>query len=105
MAGLHATAHSAADFLHGPVGACGAKDLVLLLSPSRRVIPDDLLGVCKALRRRGTPHEVLSPEDGQGPLSALSLDVELKLAALDLAVSKGLDPDRPKGLRKVTKTL
>jgi hypothetical protein len=33
------------------------------------------------------------------------LDVELKLAALDLAVSKGLDPDRPKGLRKVTKTI
>jgi glucosamine--fructose-6-phosphate aminotransferase (isomerizing) len=105
MAGLHATAHSAADFLHGPVGACGAKDLVLLLSPSRSRIPDDLLLVRKALRERGTPHEVLSPEGGQGPLSALLLDAELKLAALDLAVAKGLDPDRPKGLRKVTKTL
>ena len=32
------------------------------------------------------------------------LDVELKLAALALAVEKGLDPDRPKGLRKVTET-
>ena len=104
MAGLHATAHSAATFLHGPVGACGAKDLVLLLSPSPR-LPDDLLRVRKALRERGTPHEVLSPAGGQAPLSALLLDVELKLAALDLAVAKGLDPDRPKGLRKVTKTI
>lgn len=105
MAGLHASAHSAASFLHGPVGACGSKDLVLLLSPSRDRIPDDLILVSKALRERGTPYEILSPAGGQAPLSALLLDVELKLAALDLAVAKGLDPDRPKGLRKVTKTI
>ncbi len=106
MAGLHATAHSAADFLHGPVGACGAQDLVLLLSPSsERDIPDDLLRVRKVLRARGTPHEILSPASGRAPLSALLLDVELKLAALSLAVSKGLDPDQPSGLRKVTKTI
>jgi glucosamine--fructose-6-phosphate aminotransferase (isomerizing) len=105
MAGLHAAAHSAADFLHGPVGACGAQDLVLLLSPSRSRIPEDLLKVRRALRQRGTPHEILSPAAGRAPLSALLLDVELKLAALDLAVAKGLDPDRPKGLSKVTKTI
>jgi glucosamine--fructose-6-phosphate aminotransferase (isomerizing) len=105
LAGLHAAAHSAADFLHGPVGACGAQDLVLLLSPSQRHIPDDLLRVRQALRGRGTPFEVLSPAGGQPPLNALLLDVELKLAALDLAVAKGLDPDRPRGLRKVTKTI
>ncbi|MCX5795929.1 MAG: SIS domain-containing protein [Elusimicrobia bacterium] len=105
LAGLHATAHSAASFLHGPVGACGPRDLVLLLSPSGRKLPDDLARVRKALRGRGTPHEVLWPAGGQAPLSALLLDVELKLAALDLAASRGLDPDRPKGLHKVTRTI
>ena len=38
-------------------------------------------------------------------MNALLLDVELKLAALDLAAARGLDPDRPKGLRKVTETI
>jgi glucosamine--fructose-6-phosphate aminotransferase (isomerizing) len=104
LAGLHATAHSAASFLHGPVGACGPRDLVLLLSPSRR-LPDDLALVRKALRGRGTPHEALWPAAGKAPLSALLLDVELKLAALDLAVARGRNPDRPKGLRKVTETI
>lgn len=104
MAGLHATAHSAASFLHGPVGACGPEDLVLLLSPSRE-LPEDLAAVRRALRLRGTPHEVLWPAGGKAPLSALLLDVELKLAALDLAASRGLDPDRPKGLKKVTPTI
>jgi len=46
-----------------------------------------------------------SPAGGKAPLSALLLDVELKLAALDLAASRGLDPDRPKGLKKVTPTI
>ena len=105
LAGLHATAYSAADFLHGPVGACGPRDLVLLLSPSGRKLPEDLAKVSRALHGRGTPHEALWPAGGKAPLSALLLDVELKLAALDLAAARGLDPDRPKGLRKVTETI
>ena len=105
MAGVHATAYSAADFLHGPVGAYGSKDLVLLLSPCGRKVPEDLDKVRKALAARGTRHHVLAPLAGVAPLNSLILDVELKLAALVLAVEKGLDPDRPKGLRKVTKTL
>ena len=103
MAGVHALAHSAADFLHGPIAAYGPKDIVFLLSPSRAV-PDDLARVRQALRRRGAQERVLAPAAGETPMSALLLDVELKLAALALAVEKGLNPDRPRGLRKVTKT-
>jgi glucosamine--fructose-6-phosphate aminotransferase (isomerizing) len=105
MAGIHATAYSAADFLHGPVGACGPRDQVLLLAPSSRQVPEDLERVRKALDARGTPHEILAPLGGEAPFNSLLLDMELKLAALALAVEKGLDPDSPKGLRKVTKTI
>ncbi|MFA6003629.1 MAG: SIS domain-containing protein [Elusimicrobiota bacterium] len=104
MAGLQAVAYSAADFLHGPIGACGPKDLILLLSPSRRRLPPDLGLVDKALRQRGNRPHTIAPASGSAPLNSLVLDVELKLAALALAVKKGLDPDRPKGLKKVTLT-
>ncbi|MDD5656366.1 MAG: SIS domain-containing protein [Elusimicrobia bacterium] len=104
MAGVHAMAYSAADYLHGPVGAYGAKDFVFLLAPSADGIPADIALVRGALRRRGTPCAVLAPASGKPPLNALLLDAELKLAALALAVEKGRDPDRPKGLKKVTLT-
>ncbi len=103
MAAVHALAHSAADFLHGPIAAYGPKDLVLLLSPSR-TLPEDLAQVRRALRRRGAPLFVLAPSAGKPPINALLLDVELKLAALALAMEKGLDPDHPQGLKKVTQT-
>jgi glucosamine--fructose-6-phosphate aminotransferase (isomerizing) len=104
MAGIHAVAHSAANFLHGPVGAYGPKDLVLLLAPVKGKIPADIALAAAALRRRGTPYAILAPTAGQAPFNSLLLDVELKLAALALAIKKGLDPDSPKGLKKVTKT-
>jgi len=105
MAGVHAAAYSAADFLHGPVGACGPDDLIFLLSPSASQIPADLAQVRRGLRLRQAPHALLAPSAGKAPLSCLLLDVELKLAALALAVDKGLDPDHPRGLKKVTKTI
>ena len=105
MAGVHAMAFSAADFLHGPVGAYGPKDLVLLLSPSDRKIPDDLKKVRKALLGRGARHHILAPVGGVSPCNSLILDLELKLAALALALAKNLDPDRPQGLTKITRTL
>ncbi|MDD2772287.1 MAG: SIS domain-containing protein [Elusimicrobiales bacterium] len=105
MAGVHASAYSAAEFLHGPIGAHGPEDLVLLLSPSREALPPDLEKVRGALDSRGTTHHILSPAGGKPPFNSVVLDTELKLAALHFAVEKGLDPDRPRGLKKVTPTL
>jgi glucosamine--fructose-6-phosphate aminotransferase (isomerizing) len=105
MAQVHASAYSAAEFLHGPIGAHGPHDLVVLLSPSASRPPQDIEKVRKALSDRGTVHHIVAPEGGELPFSALALDASLKLAALNFAVARGLDPDRPKGLNKVTPTI
>ncbi|MFA5162316.1 MAG: SIS domain-containing protein [Elusimicrobiales bacterium] len=104
MAQTHVSAYSAAEFLHGPIGAHGSRDMVALLSPSRK-LPDDLEKVRDALSERGTVFKILSADGANAPFDALALDTELKLAAVRLAVVKNLDPDRPRGLKKVTPTI
>ena len=103
MARTHAVGYSAADFLHGPVGAYTENDFVFLLSPSAE-IPDDLVRVQKALELRGVRYAVLYEHEGKSPFSRLVTDIRLKITALDLAIAKGLNPDAPKGLAKVTET-
>lgn len=103
MAKAHAMGYSAAEFLHGPVGAYTKKDFVFLLSPAKE-LPEDLVKVRSALEARGTQFEVLTPRGGKFPFNCLLADMEIKMIALNLAISKGLDPDRPKGLKKVTPT-
>ena len=103
MARTHAVGYSAADFLHGPVGAYTENDFVFLLSPSSE-IPDDLVRVQKALELRGVRYAVLYEHEGKSPFSRLVTDIRLKITALDLAIAKGLNPDAPKGLAKVTET-
>lgn len=104
MAMAHALGYSAAEFLHGPVGAYTKRDLVFLFSPSAAV-PEDIRRVIKALEERGTPYEVVLPPGGvKFPFNCIPVDIRMKLLALRLALAKGLDPDNPRGLKKVTKT-
>lgn len=103
MAKAHALGYSAAEFLHGPVGAYTRRDFVFLLSPDKK-LPADLEKVRAALEARGTRYSVLGPEGGKYPFNCLLADIRLKIMALNLALAKGLDPDRPKGLKKVTRT-
>ena len=103
MSRSHALGYSAAEFLHGPVGAYTAKDFVFLLNPGGK-LPEDLLRVEKALKERGTPYRVVAQQKGKFPFNCLLTDIELKLLALNLALSRGLNPDSPKGLKKVTRT-
>lgn len=104
MAMAHALGYSAAEFLHGPVGAYTGKDLVFLFSPSE-AIPEDIRRVMKALDERGTPYEVVRPPRGvRFPFNCIPVDIRMKLLALRLALAKGLDPDNPRGLKKVTPT-
>lgn len=103
MANAHALGYSAAEFLHGPVGAYTSKDFVFLFSPDSE-LPGDLEQVRLALNGRKTPYCVIAPAKGEFPFNCLLADVELKLIALHLAIAKGLNPDKPKGLNKVTRT-
>lgn len=103
MAKTHALGYSAAEFLHGPVGAYSRKDLVFLFSPSEKPT-EDILKVKKALEERGTPYRVVKPGTLKYPFSCIPVDVRMKKLALRLALAKGLNPDNPKGLNKVTQT-
>ena len=103
MSRSHALGYSAAEFLHGPVGAYSVSDFIFLLSPGGK-LPEDLMKVEKALEERGTPYRVVTQKKGKFPFNCLLTDIELKLLALNLALSRGLNPDNPKGLKKVTKT-
>ena len=119
MARAHALGYSAAEFLHGPVGAYTAKDFVFLFSPTTcvgaatrhgapqaasRGLPDDIEKVRLALNDRKTPYCVIAPVKGKFPFNCMLADIEMKLIALHLALAKGLNPDNPKGLNKVTQT-
>jgi len=103
MAKAHALGYSAAEFLHGPVGAYTPKDLVFLFAPATR-LPEDLLKVKRALQERGTPYHVVKPGALKFPFSCIPVDIRMKRLALRLALAKGLNPDNPKGLNKVTQT-
>lgn len=103
MAGAHALGYSAAEFLHGPVGAYTSKDFAFLFSPSHE-LPQDLEKARRALDARFTPYCVIAPANGKFPFNCLLADIEMKLTALHLALARGLNPDSPKGLNKVTQT-
>lgn len=104
MCRSHAVGYSAADFLHGPVGAYSEKDFVFLLSPHAE-LAEDLMRVRQALDLRGVKYAVLHEPKGKSPFTRLVMDIRLKITAINLSLAKGLNPDAPKGLAKVTETM
>src|SRR5262249_40869684 len=113
-----ATAHSSADFRHGPIATVEAGLPIILIAPTGRTSPDlhDLAG---ELRQRAA--ELLIVSDDQNLLTLARTPLPLvsgvpewlspiaailpgQALALHLALAKGLDPDQPRGLRKVTRT-
>lgn len=103
MAQIQSLGYSAAEFLHGPVGAFGKDDYVVMLC-SEKKITEDLKLVIKKLREKKVGYEVLKPFSDNYPFNALGVDVFVKLVALYISVKKGLNPDNPSGLSKVTYT-
>ena len=113
-----ATPYSSADFLHGPIAVVDPGFPVLLVAPGGRMQPD-LLGLVAELEQRDAELLVISDdpqmlEHAQSPIRLpLSVDEWLspftavvpgQLLAYHLALARGLDPDCPRGLHKVTET-
>lgn len=111
-------AYSAAEFLHGPVGALAEDDRVVLFADIEDGA-ESLQGVIVALLSRRTPFLVVGDADSQ-TLSPTSVPLPLpearwartpvfaflgQLTALHIAQQRGLDPDAPPGLNKVTLTI
>jgi glucosamine--fructose-6-phosphate aminotransferase (isomerizing) len=108
---------SAADAEHGPVAVLDA-ETPLLAFVSHGPGADSLDPVLAAARTAGAPVEVIGDGtrvgDSLPPLLPAGVPPELaplleilpaQLLSLELAVRKGHDPDRPRGLSKVTSTV
>lgn len=115
--GLAAQPFSPADLLHGPIAAVVGDRPALLLEPEDRTLPG-VRALAATLRRRGArllhvaeqpvaergEPELVLPRAPHETLSPLTFAPAAQLLALALALARGLDPDRPAGLSKVTVT-
>jgi glucosamine--fructose-6-phosphate aminotransferase (isomerizing) len=114
-----AEAFSSADFLHGPVALVGERFPVLVVAPPGPT-KRHLVGVVRKLGRRGADVAVLSsdpvllrrvpgslrvPDGVPEELTPHVYAVPAQLLAYHLGLLRGTDPDRPRGLRKVTRVL
>ena len=113
------TAYSSADFRHGPIATIHENLPVLLLMPAGASF-DDMLALARELRQRGAELLVISEAPQALELARTPLPIAASVPewlsplvtvlpgqqmALSLALAKGLNPDLPRGLQKVTKTL
>lgn len=104
---------SAAELLHGPIAALDRKSTVMLLLPPGRGRPG-LIDVRVALRDRSVPTLTFAFGDDPGEvavntglpeaLAPVAAAPAVHLFAYHMSVARGLNPDRPRGLRKVTVT-
>lgn len=115
---IQAIAYSSADFRHGPIATIGSDSPVLLITPHGATY-DDLHELALDLHGRGADLLVISdvadalaightmlPLAATTPewLSPLAAILPGQQFALQLTLAKGLDPDAPRGLHKVTRT-
>jgi glutamine---fructose-6-phosphate transaminase (isomerizing) len=115
--GVMAHGYSSADFLHGPKAILDRTLPVMVVSPGRAF--GDLDGVLALAREQGAPFiaisdrpEILSSADIALPLAAgvpewlspLVAVVPGQMWALGFSLARGLQPDAPRGLTKVTHT-
>jgi glucosamine--fructose-6-phosphate aminotransferase (isomerizing) len=113
-----AQAFSAADLRHGPIAMIGQDFPVLIIVPPGKV-QQDLRSLVGSLKDRGAEFVAISDDSSilekasakfeiQGrcadKLSPILYAVPIQLFAENLAHLKGLNPDSPRGLSKVTET-
>jgi len=119
LAYVTAEPFSSADFMHGPIAVIQGGYPVLIVAPRGRVA-GDLLEVARQLKARGADLVVISDVADALALSRAPLALPVSLAewlsplvavvpgqllAYHLTSAKGYDPDHPRGLTKVTRTL
>lgn len=112
---------SSADFLHGPIALVEPNFPVFVFAPSGATRP----GVQEALQKlkplthetvvitdagnraaiESAPRAIRLPHRSSDLYSAIPYIIPTQIFAARLAVEKGLDPDRPRTLTKVTRTL
>ena len=117
-AGIASTGYSSAEFLHGPVGAYDSRDRAVIFVDGDAPF-DNHDTVTATLLNKGTPVLVIAQQKGGQELRGSTLPVPFpdeiwsrgavlallaQQASYLLAVRKGVNPDAPAGLQKVTQT-
>jgi glucosamine--fructose-6-phosphate aminotransferase (isomerizing) len=114
-----AEAYSSADFRHGPIATARPGFPVIVVAP-RGAVSQDILSLIHELQQRKA--ELLMISDDSQALAAANLPLPFATGlpewltpivavvpgqrfALQLTLEKGLNPDQPEGLHKVTETL
>jgi glutamine---fructose-6-phosphate transaminase (isomerizing) len=118
LAQVFADPYSAADFLHGPIALVQPGVPALVLAP-HGAAAEGQIALLRELRERGVDTLVLSDVEGTREVGRWSIAipagvpewlrpivsiVPAQLFAYHLTVAKGLDPERPRSLSKVTRT-
>jgi len=116
---VFADPYSAADFLHGPIALVQSGIPVLVLAPEGEAI-EGQLELLRDLRERGVDTVVVSDVPGTRDAGRWSIPipadvpewlrpvvsiVPAQLFAYSLTLARGLDPDSPRALSKVTRTV
>lgn len=111
---IQAEAFSVAEVKHGPMALIGAGYRLLMLAPRGPEQPE-VLAFAADMRRQGASVLIAAPSghrEAQLPIAAVAHDVLDSVSAVQsfyvmveaLARARGLDPDRPPHLKKVTLT-
>jgi glucosamine--fructose-6-phosphate aminotransferase (isomerizing) len=117
---VRAQPYAAPDFLHGPIASLDARQAVLAIAARGRSLPSVHEAMAHARARGaevvalGNAPEALDAADVGYPvlpdadcpewLAPVPIMVAGQIFVHALALLKGIDPDRPRGLRKVTVT-
>ena len=119
LARVFADPYSAADFLHGPIALVQPGIPVLVLAPEGAAAPGQI-ELLRDLRERRIDTVVVSdvattralgrwsielPPDVPEPLRPIVSIVPAQLFAYHLTLARGLDPEEPRYLSKVTRTV
>ena len=114
VCGIQAEAFSGAEIQHGPMALIEAGYPLLIFAPRGPAQPG-LLELADAMRERGANVLLAAPPDTRGAQLALTGAAAVELDPIcaiqsfypmveALARERGLDPDKPRHLRKVTRT-
>jgi glucosamine--fructose-6-phosphate aminotransferase (isomerizing) len=111
-AGVRAEGWSAADFRHGPLTVSGPGLPTLAVSAAGPAAAD-VAQLAEQLAAAGGPVLLMSDDPNASlpfpsvlpePLAAIPATVRAQQLALALALRRGVDPDSPPGLAKITRT-
>ena len=105
------------DFLHGPIASLNSESQIIFMAPDK--MPKDSFGeapsrvreigakifwIGNASRPQANETCLTSPESTSAESASITDAIHFQKITQQLAVSAGLDPDRPKGLSKITIT-